>query len=112
MKTEIDSLDLTSSQPLKASSGHSREAAARLPSDRACSPCSPKHSAAGGQRRARLVMEECPLTSETQANDTAKELIDKVLREKDLRAPSSRQLRISFLSYPKTMGNPDRAAQA
>lgn len=39
---------------------------------------SPKHSAAGGQRRARLVMEECPLTPETQAIDTAKELIDKI----------------------------------
>ncbi|GAB1284975.1 Raftlin-2 [Apodemus speciosus] len=39
---------------------------------------SPKHSAAGGQRRARLVMEECPLTPETQASDAAKELIDKI----------------------------------
>ncbi|XP_076788015.1 raftlin-2 isoform X2 [Arvicanthis niloticus] len=38
---------------------------------------SPKHSAAGGQRRARLMIEECPLTCETQANDAAKELIDK-----------------------------------
>lgn len=39
---------------------------------------SSKHSAAGGQRRARLVIEECPLTGETQGNDSAKELIDKV----------------------------------
>ncbi|EDL00028.1 raftlin-2 isoform 1 [Mus musculus] len=39
---------------------------------------SPKHSAAGGQRRARLVMEECPLTCEAQANDAAKELMDKI----------------------------------
>ncbi|XP_051046177.1 raftlin-2 isoform X1 [Phodopus roborovskii] len=40
---------------------------------------SPKHSAApGGQRHARLVMEECPLTYETQANVAAKELIEKI----------------------------------
>lgn len=39
---------------------------------------SSKHSAAGGQRRARLVIEECPLTCETPGNDSAKELIDKV----------------------------------
>lgn len=40
---------------------------------------SPKHSAApSGQRRPRLVIEECPLTYETQANDAAKELIEKV----------------------------------
>ncbi|XP_045150935.1 raftlin-2 isoform X2 [Echinops telfairi] len=40
---------------------------------------SPKHSTApGGQRRARLVIEEFPLTYEMQANDTAKELIGKV----------------------------------
>ncbi|XP_028621513.1 raftlin-2 isoform X2 [Grammomys surdaster] len=39
---------------------------------------SPKHSAAGGQRRARLVIEECLLTCETQSNDSAKELIDKI----------------------------------
>uniref|UniRef100_A0A8C6RUP8 Raftlin family member 2 n=1 Tax=Nannospalax galili TaxID=1026970 RepID=A0A8C6RUP8_NANGA len=39
---------------------------------------SPKHSAApSGQRRPRLVIEECPLTYETQANDAAKELIEK-----------------------------------
>ncbi|XP_016051022.1 PREDICTED: raftlin-2 [Miniopterus natalensis] len=41
---------------------------------------SPKHSAApSGQRRPRLVIEECPLTYETQTNDVAKELIEKVL---------------------------------
>lgn len=41
---------------------------------------SPKHSAApSGQRRPRLVIEECPLTYETQTNDIAKELIEKVL---------------------------------
>lgn len=41
---------------------------------------SPKLSAApSGQRRPRLVIEECPLTYETQANDdVAKELIEKV----------------------------------
>ncbi|XP_055473118.1 raftlin-2 [Psammomys obesus] len=40
---------------------------------------SPKHSAAAvGQRRARLVMEECPPAYETQANDAAKELIEKI----------------------------------
>lgn len=39
---------------------------------------SAKHSAAGVQRRARLVIEECPLTCETQGNDSAKELIDKI----------------------------------
>ncbi|XP_059133925.1 raftlin-2 isoform X1 [Peromyscus eremicus] len=40
---------------------------------------SPKHSAApGGPRHARLVMEECPLTYETPANDAAKELMEKV----------------------------------
>ncbi|KAL1770628.1 raftlin-2 [Sigmodon hispidus] len=40
---------------------------------------SPKHSAApGGQRQAKLVMEECPLMYETQANDAAKELIEKI----------------------------------
>jgi hypothetical protein len=55
----------------------------QLASDHACSPCSPKHSAAGGQRRARLVMEECPLTCEAQANDAAKELMDKVLRRRN-----------------------------
>lgn len=45
-----------------------------------CSHCSPKHSAVPvGQRHARLVMEECPLTYETQTNDAAKELIEKVL---------------------------------
>ncbi|KAK2108650.1 hypothetical protein P7K49_013815 [Saguinus oedipus] len=38
----------------------------------------PKNSAApSGQRRPRLVIEECPLTSEAQTNDTAKELIEK-----------------------------------
>lgn len=41
---------------------------------------SPKHSAVpSGQRRPRLVIEECPLTYETQTNDIAKELIEKVL---------------------------------
>ncbi|XP_075385459.1 raftlin-2 isoform X1 [Tenrec ecaudatus] len=40
---------------------------------------SPRHSTAPGrQRRARLVIEEFPLTYEMQAHDTAKELIDKV----------------------------------
>lgn len=40
---------------------------------------SPKLSAApSGQRRPRLVIEEWPLTCETQANDVAKELIEKV----------------------------------
>uniref|UniRef100_A0A452SW44 Raftlin family member 2 n=1 Tax=Ursus americanus TaxID=9643 RepID=A0A452SW44_URSAM len=40
---------------------------------------SPKHSAvASGQRRPRLVIEECPLTYETQTNDIAKELIEKI----------------------------------
>lgn len=40
---------------------------------------SPKHSAVPvGQRHARLVMEECPLTYETQTNDAAKELIEKI----------------------------------
>lgn len=40
---------------------------------------SPKHSAApSGQRRPRLVIEECPLTYETQTNDVAKELIEKI----------------------------------
>ncbi|XP_017724802.1 PREDICTED: raftlin-2 isoform X2 [Rhinopithecus bieti] len=40
---------------------------------------SPKNSAApSGQRRPRLVIEECPLTSEGQTNDTAKELIEKI----------------------------------
>ncbi|XP_025768279.1 raftlin-2 [Puma concolor] len=38
-----------------------------------------KHSAASsGQRRPRLVIEECPLTYETQTNDIAKELIEKI----------------------------------
>ncbi|XP_037023481.2 raftlin-2 [Artibeus jamaicensis] len=40
---------------------------------------SPKHSSApSGQRRPRLVIEECPLTYETQTNDVAKELIEKI----------------------------------
>ncbi|XP_051009788.1 raftlin-2 [Acomys russatus] len=40
---------------------------------------SPKNSAApAGQRHARLVMEECPLTYETQANGTAEELLEKI----------------------------------
>lgn len=40
---------------------------------------SPKHPAApSGQRRPRLVIEECPLTYETQTNDIAKELIEKI----------------------------------
>ncbi|XP_006767149.1 PREDICTED: raftlin-2 [Myotis davidii] len=40
---------------------------------------SPKLSAApSGQRRPRLVIEECPLMHETQANDVAKELIEKI----------------------------------
>nr|XP_045003146.1 raftlin-2 [Jaculus jaculus] len=40
---------------------------------------SSKHSAApSGQRRPRLVIEECPLVNETQANDTAKELLEKI----------------------------------
>lgn len=40
---------------------------------------SPKHSAApSGQRRPRLVIEECPLTYETQTNDVPKELIEKI----------------------------------
>ncbi|XP_045054361.1 raftlin-2 isoform X2 [Desmodus rotundus] len=40
---------------------------------------SPKHSAApSGERRPRLVIEECPLTYETQTNDIAKELIEKI----------------------------------
>lgn len=40
---------------------------------------SPKHSASPtGQRRPRLVIEECPLTYETQTNDVAKELIEKI----------------------------------
>ncbi|XP_012584786.1 PREDICTED: raftlin-2 [Condylura cristata] len=40
---------------------------------------SQKHSTApSGQRRPRLVIEECPLTIETQANDVAKELIEKI----------------------------------
>ncbi|XP_028336307.1 raftlin-2 isoform X2 [Physeter macrocephalus] len=39
---------------------------------------STKHSTApSGQRRPRLVIEECPLTFETQTNDVAKELIEK-----------------------------------
>lgn len=39
----------------------------------------PKHPAApGGQRHARLVIEECPLPSETETNNTAKELIEKI----------------------------------
>ncbi|XP_012887450.1 PREDICTED: raftlin-2 isoform X2 [Dipodomys ordii] len=43
------------------------------------SKLSPKHSAASsGQRRPRLVIEECPLTYETQTNDIAKELIEKI----------------------------------
>lgn len=58
------------------------------------------------------MIEECPLTCETQANDAAKELIDKVLREKELRAPSLGQLRNNLLSYVKTMGNPAVVAQA
>ena len=42
---------------------------------------STKHSTApSGQRRPRLVIEECPLTFETQTNDVAKELIEKVLK--------------------------------
>ncbi|XP_062057243.1 raftlin-2 [Lepus europaeus] len=40
---------------------------------------SPKHPAApSGQKRPRLVIEECPLTYETQTNDVAKELIEKI----------------------------------
>ncbi|XP_032716043.1 raftlin-2 [Lontra canadensis] len=40
---------------------------------------SPKHSAVpSGQRYPRLVIEECPLTDETQTNDIAKELIEKI----------------------------------
>uniref|UniRef100_A0A8C5JZ74 Raftlin family member 2 n=1 Tax=Jaculus jaculus TaxID=51337 RepID=A0A8C5JZ74_JACJA len=40
---------------------------------------SSKHSAApSGQRRPRLVIEECPLVNETQGNDTAKELLEKI----------------------------------
>ncbi|XP_045414755.1 raftlin-2 [Lemur catta] len=40
---------------------------------------SPKHSAApSGQRRPRLLIEECPLIYETQTNDIAKELIEKI----------------------------------
>uniref|UniRef100_A0A8C9PN27 Raftlin family member 2 n=1 Tax=Spermophilus dauricus TaxID=99837 RepID=A0A8C9PN27_SPEDA len=40
---------------------------------------SPKHSAAPRvQRHPRLVIEECPLTYETQTNDIAKELIEKI----------------------------------
>ncbi|XP_066088845.1 raftlin-2 isoform X1 [Saccopteryx bilineata] len=40
---------------------------------------SPKHPAApGGQRRPRLVIEECPLAYEKQTNDIAKELIEKI----------------------------------
>ncbi|XP_036110437.1 raftlin-2 [Molossus molossus] len=40
---------------------------------------SAKHSAVpSGQRRPRLVIEECPLTYETQTNDVAKELIEKI----------------------------------
>ncbi|KAM9085943.1 raftlin-2 [Megaptera novaeangliae] len=40
---------------------------------------STKHSTApSGQRRPRLVIEECPLTFETQTNDVAKELIEKI----------------------------------
>lgn len=40
---------------------------------------SPKLSAApSGQRRPRLVIEECPLMHETQADDIAKELIEKI----------------------------------
>lgn len=40
---------------------------------------SPKHPATpSGQRRPRLVIEECPLTYETQTNDVAKELIEKI----------------------------------
>ncbi|XP_030894079.1 raftlin-2 [Leptonychotes weddellii] len=40
---------------------------------------SPKHSAVpSGQRRPRLVIEEYPLTYETQTNDIAKELIEKI----------------------------------
>lgn len=58
------------------------------------------------------MIEECPLTCETQGNDSAKELIDKVLREKEPRVPSSGQLRNTFLSYLKTMGNPGMVTQA
>ncbi|KAM6178124.1 raftlin-2 [Rhynchocyon petersi] len=40
---------------------------------------SPKHSTtASGQRRAMLVIEEFPLTYETQTNDVARELIEKI----------------------------------
>ncbi|XP_042637072.1 raftlin-2-like, partial [Orycteropus afer afer] len=40
---------------------------------------SPKHSTApSGQRRARLVIEEFPIIYETQTNETAKELIEKI----------------------------------
>ncbi|CAO2616068.1 Rftn2 [Lemmus lemmus] len=40
---------------------------------------SPKQSAApGGQRHARLVIEECPLPYETETNNAAKELIEKI----------------------------------
>lgn len=40
---------------------------------------SPKRpAAASAQRRPRLVIEECPLTHETQTNDVAKELIEKI----------------------------------
>ncbi|XP_026644636.1 raftlin-2 [Microtus ochrogaster] len=40
---------------------------------------SPKHPAApGGQRHARLVIEECPLPYETETNNAAKELVEKI----------------------------------
>ncbi|KAH0511661.1 Raftlin-2 [Microtus ochrogaster] len=40
---------------------------------------SPKHPAApGGQRHARLVIEECPLPYEIEANNAAKELLEKI----------------------------------
>ncbi|KAF0873014.1 raftlin-2 isoform X1 [Crocuta crocuta] len=37
-----------------------------------------KSAVPSGQRRPRLVIEECPLTYETQTNDIAKELIEKI----------------------------------
>ncbi|XP_022270881.2 raftlin-2 isoform X1 [Canis lupus baileyi] len=57
---------------------------------------SPKHSAVpSGQRRPRLVIEECPLTYETQTNDIAKELIEKINI-----AAKKRMKFVGFISQP------------
>lgn len=48
-------------------------------------------------------MEECPLTPETQANDTAKELIDKVMREREL-GTFLKAAKNRFPSFPENHG--------